>query len=352
MFIAFFVAFTIFVDAGYMTFRYMSYNDNSKKYTYLSNCILNITNSEYIDYDNVKADVGNLVLTSLTVELTDAEKQYSSEIIFSTNEEFMCLMYDGSFPCEVDAISEPIAVIGKSLSEYMYISNGRRYIRINNDEYLVVGITGDDYSDFQSNKIILFYNNIGDNLAKILQAQKDIEFRLSSNQEDVYGSMDKLYNSILSMNDNILGMVSDGDTQAFSYNVSMAFMDTGFFVNVLLILFCLINTVIITIYWTNKRYEEIYIKRVYGFSNLLIAFGILKEIVEVATVSAIVTFLTRILFNVFKSDYSIINSYYILHSIELFAVFIVIVSIVGITYPISYIDKTINLKGGIIHADI
>lgn len=336
MFVGFLVAFMSFVDAGYMIFENQNYNKNSSHYTYKNRTVINVSNPQGMNTNILKTSRGNLAITNMSTMITNEQLHYTLTIMTSINEKPMYLMMDGTFP-EKEKIQQgkPVAVIGKSLKSATYSKAGETYILLEGDEYKVIGITGDEYSDFDSSTLLVFYDSLGNHLKQSLKEQTNLELSLQSNEWDTYEEAMKLYDRISQ---------KDASTKcALSFVESIPFKNTmnhsRYLVDILLFLFCLINCVIVSIYWVYKRIHEIAVRSFYGYSTIRLAIMLWKEIISVILISTFVTMMIHFLSEWIIYKQFIINQYYLIRSGILLLLFSLIVSGITIVYPIYYMRR-------------
>ena len=336
MLIGFLVAFAAFVDVGYMIFQNQTYSELSSRYTYDNSTLLDASDEQGIDFEAFATKKGNLSISSMTTMLDEGQQHYMLTIAMKQNEPYQYQLLEGTVE-EPDDTSVPVAVIGKSLKPYTFMRKGQRYIMLEGDAYKVIGITGNAYCEYNDSELLVFYHTLGKNLKRSLQSQTTVQFRLQSNECDTYEEAMQLYETVTrkqpSLNCSLTAL------ENVTYDQGMD--DFRSIVDILLFLFCLINCVVVSIYWMQKRRREIAVRRLYGYTVVQIAVMMWKELLRVMAAAAILLVLFHVVLQgIVVRQLPDFSLYYLIRSGILFVLFSLITSAITIFYPLYHVQKT------------
>ena len=263
MLIGFLVAFAAFVDVGYMIFQNQTYSELSSRYTYANSTLLDASDEQGIDFEAFATKKGNLSISSMTTMLDEGQQHYMLTIAMKQNEPYQYQLLEGAVE-EPDDTSVPVAVIGKSLKPYTFMRKGQRYIMLEGDAYKVIGITGNAYCEYNDSELLVFYHALGKNLKRSLQSQTTVQFRLQSNECDTYEEAMQLYETVTQKQPSLNCSLTALENVTYDQGMD----DFRSIVDILLFLFCLINCVVVSIYWMQKRRREIAVRRLYDVEGI------------------------------------------------------------------------------------
>lgn len=196
-----------------------------------------------------------------------------------------------------------VVLIGSSLDEYSYKKNNEKYIKIEEEEYRVVGTIGfanqksrwdgriimpctslpkNYFEEFNDNKYLgisfIMYSNLGDYL-------KSEEFIKSQGKSILKDFSFEDLGQIQSNSDQVLSLAAENPDKilliaAIGYLVTLVFA---------------IN---ITIFWIEKRKYEISVRKAFGFTNCSIMKMIFTEMIGFAIISFIIAIIMQFVLSV------------------------------------------------------
>jgi putative ABC transport system permease protein len=196
-----------------------------------------------------------------------------------------------------------VVLIGSSLDEYSYKKNNEKYIKIEEEEYRVVGTIGfanqksrwdgriimpctslpkNYFEEFNDNKYLgisfIMYSNLGD-------YSKSEEFMKSQGKSILKDFSFEDLGQIQSNSDQVLSLAAENPDKilliaAIGYLVTLVFA---------------IN---ITIFWIEKRKYEISVRKAFGFTNGSIMKMIFIEMIGFAIISFVIAIIMQFVLSV------------------------------------------------------
>lgn len=335
MLIGFLVAFAAFVDVGYMIFQNQTYSELSSRYTYANSTLLDVSDEQGIDFEGFTTKKGNLSISSMTTMLDEGQQHYTLTIAMNQNEPYQYQLLEGTMEEPQDG-SVPVAVIGKSLKPYTFMRKGQRYIMLEGDAYKVIGLTGNAYCKYNDSVLLVFYRALGDNLKRSLLQQTAVQFQLQSNECDTYEEAMQLYDSVTKAPSSVNCSLTALDTVTYDQGMN----DFRSIVDILLFIFCMVNCIVVSIYWMQKRRREIAVRRLYGYTVFQIAVMMWKELLKVMALAAILLALFHVVLQgIVVRQLPDFSLYYLIRSGILFVLFSLITSVITIFYPLYHVQK-------------
>ena len=193
-----------------------------------------------------------------------------------------------------------VILIGSELDEYSYKRNNLKYIKVEGEEYQVLGIIGfkDQSSDWDGRMIMpctsfpkefykeyvkhkylsisfIMYNNSGD---------------LKNTESSIKSQGEKLFKKVY-FDD--LGHIQTGDVLA----LLIANPDQILQIALIGYIVTLIFAINITVFWIEKRKYEISVRKAFGFTNGSIMKMIFMEMIGFAFVSFIIAIIVQVVLN-------------------------------------------------------
>lgn len=245
----------------------------------------------------------------------------------------------GDYP-SIDMLQsgEHYAVLGKSRKHYTYKKNGKEYIKINNDEYMVTGYVASDKSRILNNKILLFGNNVDDGI------WNDMDYYLKSGevmllfQSDIMENLQEIVREQANqLSNDRIGAV---DGMAIKRMLTTDVPQFGFRMFASLIyIFCIITTIFTIEFWLMQRKMEFAIRKSFGYTTGKLMGLLLIEILVMIILSVIFAEIAIIAINYIQGEmitFSIKKVYYNFVAAVMYSIFTLILSSV---YPLIKLLK-------------
>ena len=294
-------------------------------------------------------ETGNAIADGkLTTEFTEAGSSTRCEVILSINEELPYPMINGHIPGTVENDFRKNSVaLGRDKYKYSYERDGKHYVTLDHQEYEVVGVIGSEKSDYWDYKIVFNINCISESTRKKLNSFQNQVITLSSNSNDLSGSYEIIYNNI-KVADSISNIVPYKKNSTGDNTISNTLNKENIKLNNMVYFFCLLNCIILSVFWIVQRKKELAIKKTFGYSNIMLMAEIASNIISMMIISF---FAFMILYGVYRMLYGgkegliiVWNTFSIVSIIAVTAVTVVITMI----YPICKIcyEDPAKLIGG------
>lgn len=204
------------------------------------------------------------------------------QAIFFNNFNLEIPILEGRFLSEDDFSNKGsnYIVIGKALEKYINIIDNKKYIKINDVNYEVIGVMG--YEDRISVLDTRFYININCYLNNTI-IDKNTKFVLTNKNNSYTDLLNELSNSFYGLETNDI----ESDKNAF-FTIIENSQSLIILVAILAALF-LLNIVNIASYYIKDKLKEIGIRRNYGANSFNIFKNILKDYVILISISTILS---------------------------------------------------------------
>lgn len=263
------------------------------KYGYIYGADVNLNvQSENISYKKLFEGISSNAYVQVNMGLDKENASYLVQIYYNMEDNKMTFL-EGSMPSKAGVKEGTAAVvIGKHHKKYCEISDGKRYISINGEKYLVTGIVGSKNSDYLDYNVITEYQY----LAK--EATKQIATDFIS--DAAIESDNSLYEDIEIIKENANAIGVDVEVVETFAN-SNAYNDDGLTsMYTFMYVFCLVNCVVASEFFVWERYNEIIIRKTYGFKTLDIFSVLFKDVLKLSGVAGILGMIINLIINYFE----------------------------------------------------
>lgn len=225
--------------------------------------------------------------------------------------------------------NNPVAVIGESYLEETYEEKEEKYINFKGISFKVIGVfkSGKGYYD---NSLMLNFNTLADKKITVNNIQydnyngsviQDLNSWKSSSENSNIGKLFLIQSPMMNTSDHLSGVLKQ----------YKSLIDKFMFMLSALIL----NTILASFFWIQKKTKEIGVRRVYGASNKKIIWSVIKDYLSVVLFSTLLTIIINWALKTYILNMDLISvamdKNYLIIIILLLIVF---ASILGITFAI------------------
>jgi putative ABC transport system permease protein len=188
-----------------------------------------------------------------------------------------------------------IAVVGSALKQYCVIENGQKFITLDNQKFLVIGIIGRNnrYVSW-SNDIYMPIQCLTKNMMLHIVEKSHLQVFISSNKqistaesENIIKDFENHFKAI-----KITTIPMDDDYDGMSSTINVLILSGLVFV------VAIVNIFAMTLFWIIDRRKEVAVRKVLGFTNGDIIKQIVKEMLVISIVAMFVAFLFQCLLNI------------------------------------------------------
>lgn len=202
---------------------------------------------------------------------------------------------EGGFPKSDEIADKLLVILGINIKPYCREENGKYYYMLQNEEYEVAGFISTGRSVAFDYDIIVFFENMGENLKQQLWQQTDSAvYTLESNS----GYVDAAYEQLTNSAPNAMEM--PGISRGASSVPNMSEEKYTF----LLYLFAFMSVVVSVTLWLDRRTHELSIRKTYGYSYVEIFFLVLRELSVYTLSGCVLSFIMVLGFNQIFSELS------------------------------------------------
>ena len=214
---------------------------------------------------------GNIMFQDYLVYLDRQKVYHLTDIVLQQEEEFLYPLIEGRYP-DMESSNKEVT-IGRGMESYCFVENGKRYIEIEGEEYLVVGIIGSEISDIMNGKIIMNYYSLSEIFQNRILQQDVWNLQCASNQQDLEPNVMNFYVMCMEQGATCSYQVLD---QTHTVNVEAASWDSGFYLAIYV--FAMINCIVVSEFWILRRKQEMLVRKIWGYTNVRLFFLMLKEL--------------------------------------------------------------------------
>ncbi len=227
--------------------------------------------------------------------LDAATSCYMADVIVYGNDYFLPII-KGAYPDKARlSTGAPCAVLGKELYKYTYNQKGKTYIDIHGEKYEVTGFVAAPNSAIYDNRLILFYDCLGDNVRSDLEYYYySLGFTLIFNSNTISA---KAISDLIETDEytNIL--------PGFQRFVESQSIDPQYrkYAN-LIYIFSIATVILIVHLWMLLRKREFAIKKAFGYSTLRLICEILTELLLMLSIAIALSELGLMIFNLLEHE--------------------------------------------------
>jgi hypothetical protein len=326
-FVALFFAISVFDEI-------FNYKNDAQQYNYDSTYEAELSGiSDFEKFLSLSFDDCNVKLSQYNVALDTAELSISTlvDIYLQTNDEYLTPLISGQYPD--GSIKEEVCIIGKNISEELNVALGEDML-INNEKYRVIGIAGTNDSDAFSGEIILWYNNITEELKKSIINTGCWSILFESNSKNTRDIYLETYDKLKSIDSDVSFMsISSSTSERFGTKYIHIIL------YLLIYIFALIHCIVASDIWEKKREYEVALKQMLGYSKGRIARDLFLQILKLVIIAAVLCFIVQFAFNSFGKSIFGIRLEISAINLGIIFFFIIITGVVSVLYPVLHLNK-------------
>lgn len=271
-----------------------------------------------------ETDTGNLIVNSYNVIMGDSMDGEYTKLFLSKNEKIKEKIISGRMPTEEEIESKSnVVLLSKEYKKYTVQKDGETQIRFGDTYFKVTGFFETNDTTQDRRNIILFKEAFSDKVINNFimrifeQGYMNIEY-VVNNEEILAQSYSKLLN-IVKKNGFIVteDLFADGDAV---YNKKAKFNRMFLYI---LFLSSMINCMVISGVWIQKRFKELVVRKTMGYSMGQIIWLLAVDLFKYSILSLILAFTIQMIYSgILTGDklrirYFMQNSVYILGSMAI-----------------------------------
>lgn len=302
------------------------------------------TNRIAKDLNFLECNQGNLKIQNIQCFRQADSNMCISTIYVNCNEQLKYPLISGNL---IDDKDDKIVLLGCKLKEYTYTDGIEDYIMLDGERYRVIGYLGSKYSNILDYEIIFYNWRIGKNIKKkiINSLKSGLDVVIESDDFDSVTIKNNLLNRSSLINKDLL---VDESSQ-----VNVTETTSGETYIFIALIFCFVNTVIVSKIWLYERHQEIVIRYTFGYTKKQIYLVLLKELFMTCTGACLITYLFYNLLLLMIRNELVVRILNIRNMIwDFFLLFAgaLFTGIVAFVYPLwkisKYSIKELQIRGG------
>lgn len=268
--------------------------------------LMDASNSIFDSKENAKDIVkrlqvqsGNVILKTNGV-VSDTGAATKVDVMITYNETCNRELEYGEYPLPEDS-SNNMAIVGSYHKKYIIERNDKKYININDKEYLVKGIFKDTSTGGYDDTVIVFNNNLResdlDEIITTLNANLIEVIVCGSDKE-----CDNLVRNIKTkVEENEFYKTIDTPLNTYdAINISISIIKNT--ITILILVFCIINSIVITSLWMSKKEVSIAICKANGFSNWQVIKRIAGQLISIMGIAVIISIIIQLIYGLLKHN--------------------------------------------------
>lgn len=312
-----------------------------KEYQYNSQMSMHYLNmgEDAVLGDFLVSDKGIVRMQEVLLYRDQAGAPGLTDILLCQNEALNYPVLEGSLPETDEDITEPTAILGRKQIEDAVFENGSYYYELEGVRCRVCAILGSENSELFDYNVILYYKGMDETLHDAVDKVAEADMVIESNQEQVQTIFEKITQQVTEKTEQF--MVGEG-----SNNIMMGGQNAGGDSSYYLVifLFCFVNIVFVSEYWVKRRYREIAIRKIFGYSDKKIYGLLYRDMVVNVSIAVLIAIVVQMILQcTFKEYLELYKSqfgYYITYSI----LFVFLISALIMIYPFRLLRKEDVLK--------
>lgn len=318
--------------------------DNEKKFILnLNTPAKNDNNKIYADklhnfMNEFSVDTGNLMFINYAVFMGDSMAGVYADVICSLNQDLQERLVSGRLPTEEEfASKENVVLLSKESKKYTVQKDGITQVRLGDTYYKVTGFFETNDISRDRADVILFKNAFSEE--KMKEFEKDVlewgYIGVCYGGENIGNSQKVIENKIREYG---YGIDEDAMKNGNKEYNKRAKLNKLFLV--VLLVFCLINCMVISNVWIQRRFRELLIRHTMGYSMTQIAGVLMVDLAKYSLLSCIFAIILQSVFSLMSSGDMIMWKYLLRNTVYII-VSMAFVILATLAIPLIRIKKTV-----------
>ncbi|MDE6759315.1 MAG: hypothetical protein K2J90_01405 [Lachnospiraceae bacterium] len=285
---------------------------------------------------------GNLIAKELGMYRNAVKAEGITDVIVNQAEPLQYPVSEGELPEKDTDIIQPTIILGREHKKDTVFSENAYYYEIEGIPFRVCAFIGSDSSDLFDYNVILYYKGMPEEVKRKIDFGEALQILLGSNGADTYPVYEEMKRRADSMDSHILVTAQNekhlvmGQSESVSINYYFVIM-----------LFCIVNSIIVSEYWIKGRYREIAIRELLGYSDLKIFLLLLKDMIKNILCSMVAALMIQFILYISFNDYIKLYISQIIYYLGYCILFIFVLSLVMLIYPLFLLKEENILKQAI-----
>lgn len=311
------------------------------KYQYNSQMAIHYLNigEEGILGDYFVSDKGIIRMQDILLFRNRSDALGLADILLCQKEPLNYPVIEGNLPQTDQEIDEPTVILGRKQLEDAVYENGNYYYELEGIPCRVCAVLGSENSELFDYNVILYYKGMEEQLYDTVNSMYEADVMIESNQSQAQTIYEQLLQQIDEKTEQVVLSVGSNIIMLNEQHVDG---DSSYYL--IIFLFCLVNIVFVSEYWIRRRYREIAVRKMFGYSDRKIYVLLYRDMVINVSIAVLIAILVQIILQYFFRDYLKLYisqfGYYLGYSV----LFIFIHSAIILAYPLRLLKKEDVLK--------
>lgn len=286
--------------------------------------------------DFLVSDEGIVRMQEILLFRNQAEAPGLTDILLCQNEPLNYPVLKGKLPESDEDVTEPTVILGQKQIQDTVYEDGIYYYELEGVRCRVCAILGSENSELFDYKVILYYKGMEEMLHAAVDKVTEADIMIESNQASAQTIFEMIQQQVVEKTEQI--MLSAGSS-IVEQSVSG---DSSYYL--VIFLFCFVNIVFVSEYWIKRRYQELAVRKIFGYSDGKIYSLLYRDMVINVSIAVLIAIVVQIFLQFLFKDYLELYKsqfgYYIGYSV----LFVFLLSALIMIYPFWLLRKEDVLK--------
>lgn len=288
--------------------------------------------------DFLISDKGILRMRDVLLFRDQVDAPGLTDILLCQNEPLNYPVLEGKLPETDEDITEPTVILGHKQLENAVLENGNYYYELEGIRCRVCAVLGSENSQLFDYNIILYYKGMEETLHSVVDRVSTADIMIESNLNQAETVFETLMRQV---NENTKHIMVSGNSSAMVAERGVA-EDSSYYL--VIFLFCFVNIVFVSEYWIRRRFREIAVRKIFGYSDRKIYGLLYRDMVINVSIAVLIAVVVQISLQYFFDEYLALYKsqfgYYLGYSI----LFVFLISALIMIYPFRLLRKENVLK--------
>lgn len=315
------------------------------KYQYTNQMTLfcsNQTNEQFSLEPIFYNQEGNLIVKDMETYRDAVVSVGITDVIVNQAEPLPYPVSEGILPETDKNITQPTIILGKEHKKDTIFQDNTYYYKIEGIPFQVCAFIGSESSDLFDYNVILYYNGMPEALKHKINFAEALQVLLGSDRIDTYLVYEEMQKRAEAIDSYIL--VTALEQQHIAMEQNGGGNINYYFV---IMLFCIVNSIIVSEFWIKGRYREIAIRKLLGYSDVKVFILLLKDMIKNTVSALIIALIIQAILYLSFNDYIKLYASQFVYYLAYCVAFIVILSTIMLVYPFFLLKEENVLKQAI-----
>ena len=285
------------------------------------------------------SDKGIIRLQGILLYRNQLEVPGLTDILMCQNEPLNYPVLGGKLPETDREVTVPTVILGRKQIADAVFENGEYYYELEGVKCKVCAILGSENSELFDYNMILYYKGMEEELNSVIDKADTIEIMIESNQTEAQTIFEMISQQVREKTEQV--MLGAGSSVIVMDEQRVSGDSTYYLV---IFLFCFVNIIIVSEYWIKRRYGEIAVRKIFGYSNRKIYALLYRDMIINVSIAVLIAIAVQAglqcAFGEYLTIYESQFGFYLLYSV----MFIFLLSALIMIYPFWLLQKEDELR--------